>query len=535
MSRSKTNTKTSRSTDANVDYASMKVAELKALCKKRDVSTVGTKAAIVARLEEHDSEKTSKKSSRKTVQSKKGKVTPKEVSDDEVSEEVPQKNPQKKKTVKKQVKKVETDDESDDVESEEVSAKKTKAKPTKKMTKKVETDVESDEESEEVPVKKTTKKTTKHVKKVETDVDSDVESEEPEIVKKPTKKNVKKVASSEDESEEVPVKKTTKTVKKVVESEYDSEEKVPTKKVTKKKVEPESEPEDESEQENESGDESEPEESESEEKSEKRPVKKTAKKAKESDDEEDVPEPEVKKVRSNKKKVETVPEDEKDSNEQVEDPNLVLDETATYTIRDEVLLNTLKKVFVGGDQTVIEVFSAMRDEFRRLINEADTEDEKPEEFLVVFDETHNAYVKDGYVWDKSSKSVVGKIVEDKIVVLDDKDTQKLEGQKIRSCKITEDELSNVLANEGADDGDAVTLVEKELAEITNIVDEATEEMFSKILKAQTYCKNGDLVAISKKSGVDEDVCKDVLTRIKYYSDKYPKAMAHKVVRKVKAL
>lgn len=99
MSRSKTNAKKSYQYVAP-DYASMKVAELKTLCKKREVSTVGTKADIVARLEENDS-KATKKTTRKPVASKKGKAPPKESSEeedsDEVSEEVPKKKPTKNK------------------------------------------------------------------------------------------------------------------------------------------------------------------------------------------------------------------------------------------------------------------------------------------------------------------------------------------------------------------------------------------------------------------------------------------------------
>jgi hypothetical protein len=127
---------------------------------------------------------------------------------------------------------------------------------------------------------------------------------------------------------------------------------------------------------------------------------------------------------------------------------------------------------------------------------------------------------------------VGKVVDDAIVVLEDSDVQKLEKQKIRNRKVTKDDLDQVL-EEGKDDGEAVTRVENDTRDLTDGVEEATEEMFGKILKAQSNCADGDLVAISKKSGVDENICKDVLARFKYYSDKYPKQLSNKVVRKVK--
>lgn len=510
MSRTKTST-----AKASQDYDSMKVTELKALCKKRDVSSAGTKADIVTRLENNDS-----KGKKKVV---------KDVSEDSESEVAPARSSRTKKPVKKTKKEVSEPEDSSETEEPKpkVSGKKTKEVAAKRAGKKVPTKKsvkeESDAESEE-PVKHS-KKTVKKPVKEESDAESEEpvkpskkpvkktvkevsdESEEPtKPAKKPVKKTVKKTVKAEsepdDQESEEPVKKSTKkNVKKPVKKESDCEESVEVKKPSKKAPTPE-----ESEEETIESSASESEEQ----------TKKSSKKTKEEIvDEDEKDEGSQAKENSEEEKKDDSDEDTIDAQELVADPNAVYTETDLLAILKETAGEGYEKLFLKMKKAFAK--KGEKPDEDAIVQTPDAE------FVVNYNEDLNAYVRDGYVYNKQTKSAVGKVVDGEVRLLEDSDVQKLGKAKIRVQKVTNDEL-DALLQEGEDDGEAVTRVENDMKDLADQVDTATEEMFGKILKAQASSATGDLPAIAKKSGVNEDICKDVLTRIQYYSNRYPKQL-----------
>jgi len=523
----------SKSTKTVQDYASMKVTELKALCKKRGLTSVGAKADIILILKKADKNPSKEDSEEETTVKKNVKTATKKpvkkVEESEASEEIEKpvrktkestKNTRQEEVVKQKiVKKTSKSDESEEAPKKTVAKKK----PVKK--------VETESESEEAPKKTVAKKKT--VKKVES------ESEEAPKKTVAKKKPVKKV---ESESEEAPKKTVAKKkpVKKVetesesedvesedVESEdVDSEdvdsEELPKKRDAKKPVKVE-----ESDGSIESSEEG------------PKPVKKSSKK----DSDDDIRREVKKAVAKSKKSVdENQEEDEKDSepagaekeDEKTEEvAELSIDADAVYHLSERELWNLFKDTF-GTSKETEKGFLKARASLQNVKKTSTPVVSDEKEFEVHFSEEHNAYVKDNFVYDKKTKSVVGKLRGDSIVALEDSDVQKLETSKIRNRQVTQEQL-DIILQEGEDDGEAVNRVQNDVNDILDGVDEASEETFGKILKAQSSCANGDVLEVSKKSGVDESVCKDVMSRLGFYSDKYPKQLAQKVVRKTKGM
>jgi hypothetical protein len=340
-------------TKKNVDYDSMKVTELKELCKKRGISASGLKGEIVKRLKAPATKKADTVSKTKSVASKKSKA--KEESEEEVA---PPKKGKGKVSKKKVV------EESEEESEEEVAPpKKAKGKVSKKKV--VE---ESEEESEEVAPPKKGKVSKKKVveESEEESEEKESESEETPPPKKAKgkvskKKVVEESEEEEDVSEETPPPKKGKTSqkKKVVEeseeeseekeSEEDvseSEEKAPPKKgktSQKKKVVEESEEESEEKEseEKESEDVSESEEKappkKSKGKSQKKVVEESEEESEEKESEEDVSESEEKappkksKGKSQKKVVEEEKESEEDVSEEKAPPKKSKGKTSKST------------------------------------------------------------------------------------------------------------------------------------------------------------------------------------------------------------
>ena len=453
----------SKSTKTVQDYASMKVTELKALCKKRGLTSVGAKADIILILKKADKNPSKEDSEEETTVKKNVKTATKKpvkkVEESEASEEI-------EKPVRK------TKESTKNTRQEEV----VKQKIVKKTSK--------SDESEEAPKKTVAKK--KPVKKVETESESeDVESED--------------VDSEDVDSEELPKKRDAKKPVKVEESDgsIESSEEGP------------------------------------------KPVKKSSKK----DSDDDIRREVKKAVAKSKKSVdENQEEDEKDSepagaekeDEKTEEvAELSIDADAVYHLSERELWNLFKDTF-GTSKETEKGFLKARASLQNVKKTSTPVVSDEKEFEVHFSEEHNAYVKDNFVYDKKTKSVVGKLRGDSIVALEDSDVQKLETSKIRNRQVTQEQL-DIILQEGEDDGEAVNRVQNDVNDILDGVDEASEETFGKILKAQSSCANGDVLEVSKKSGVDESVCKDVMSRLGFYSDKYPKQLAQKVVRKTKGM
>jgi len=207
-------TKKTKNDSDNTDYDSMKVTELKELCKERGLSASGLKGEILKRLRggSKPSKGKTAKASKKVAPKGKGKKVaqsedesePEDNSDDEnsSSEEVPKKKTKSvapKKTKKVPVKEESDEGDSDDDENssseEETPKKKTKvvskAKSSKKSKpgKKVPVKDESEEESEPE------------------ETNEDESSEEPEPIKKPASKKSapkkkKAVVAKEDSDDE---------------------------------------------------------------------------------------------------------------------------------------------------------------------------------------------------------------------------------------------------------------------------------------------------------------------------------------------
>lgn len=583
MSTKKTATKKTSST--NVDYDSMKVTELKDLCKERGLSASGLKGEIVKRLKA--GLKPSKAKASKSGKAK--KTVAKEESEEEVSS------------------------------SEEVPKKKTKttskSKETKKTGKKVKEVVPSDEEAssseEEVPKKKT-----KTVSK------SKVASKKKAPVKEESSEDNSEDEGDASSSEETPPPKSKKTSSKS-KAVPKKKEKVP---VKEESSEEESEPE-ESDQDDDSGGE-EPEVV-SKKATKKAPVEEsedtslTEQEDSEGEDEEEpssseeVPVPKKSKAAPKKvldakakgkaKVVKKVAVEEDESQDVPAEFLAVLDKDVDhyYVTPQDLLAATLDALKEAGgvpNEKTVTAFALVSESIRKFglgkkhsvaaapgkapvvsgfvkpkpakvappveedgsdEPEKSVEDEKdePKPMTVDFDEKVQAYRLGDYVYNFNDKSVIGKVSGDgsNIVPIVKSDAVKLLDQDIRFVVLgSQAELDSILQEnrqsralrlgdgedeeeepEGGDDGkevpgeDAIGEVENGVKDmVEREAPEITEDKFRRFLEAQVSGQNkADYVAIAKEAGLTDMEGQEIMGNFLAYKDRYAAVAAEAVMKK----
>jgi hypothetical protein len=464
------------------DYSKMKVTDLKELLAERSLSQSGAKAALVARLQADDKQKTKKGSTRSRT-TKKSKAESEEDSQEE--EEKPKKG---KKPAKKTTKKSKAVSEDEESEEEKPKAKKPAKKNTKKS--KASTEESQEEEDSQEQEEKKPKRSTKGKKSKAASEDSQEDSQK-EKTKKTTRKS--KVVSEESESEEKPKGKPSKKSKAVSEDSQESSEERPKK-------------------------------------GKRSDTKKSKAVSEASSDESSISEKPVK-VKFPKG---------------VSIPDTVYKIPAESLFRIFVKANEESlemKDMLNTMITALEPYSGVAgadDDAPSPQEEAkDGEDGADKVDLVVtWDEKLKAHTDSEKRWafDKETKKVFGKVKDaKKIVPLEQDDIESLQDPPIDNLGVlSKEKFSEVLGRQileaptdTDDDGkDVVQKVEEEVKKMLDAPIEIDEATFIDFATAQENVKEkADYMAIAKEAEMEEATARYIMTNFVTLKEKFAKALA----------